>query len=419
MKKIVYCLSFFFAFELHAQDTVYAKKIIADLCSPKMAGRGYVNKGDKKAANYIKKEFVKLGLKKANSNSYYQPFSFPVNTFPKTVEVEYNGKKLIAGVDFIINADCNYFEFDGEVDFIQTSEMNDSNHYDFKGFRLQNVIIDTLFKKNEKAAINWKKYSTDYKKQLIIKLTNDKLTYTSSYELKKNCLITLKSSVFNRDSKSHFKIKIVNKFYQKYTSQNVIGMIEGTTHKDSFIVFTAHYDHLGKLGKTAYFPGANDNASGVAMMLNLAKYFSKNPQKYSLLFIAFSGEETGLIGSQYYVRNPIIPLENMSFLINIDLMGNGAEGVMAVNGSVYKKQLEWLKNINDKMNYLPQIKVRGKAANSDHYYFSEAGVPCFFFYLMGNYPYYHDVFDKPSNLPLTNYSNAFLLFRDFIIRLQN
>ncbi len=419
MKKYLLFIFIVFSTYSKAQDTVYARKIIADLCSPKMAGRGYVNNGDKKAAKYIQKEFVKLGLKKANSKSYFQPFSFPVNTFPKTVEVEYNGKKLIAGVDFIINPDCNFFEFEGDIEFILTNEMNDSNHYDFKGFRLQHVVIDTFIKSNEKAAINWKKYSSDYKKQLIIKLTNDKLTYSSSYQVRNNCVITLKSTVVSRESKAHFKIKIINKFHQKYTSQNVLGMIEGTTHKDSFIVFTAHYDHLGKLGNTAYFPGANDNASGVAMMLNLAKYFSKNPQKYSLLFIAFSGEETGLIGSQYYVQNPIIPLENMSFLINIDLMGNGAEGVMAVNGTVYKKQLEWLKNINDKMNYLPQIKVRGKAANSDHYYFSEAGVPSFFFYLMGNYPYYHDVFDKPSVLPLTNFSNAFFLFRDFIIRLQN
>lgn len=419
MKYFAIFLSLFFFSLLDAQDTVYAKKIIADLCSPKFAGRGYVNNGDKKAAKYIQKQFVKLGLKKANSNSYFQKFSFPVNTFPKTVEVEYNGKKLIAGVDFIINPDCNLFEFEGDVEFVSFNEMTDSSHYDTKGFRLQQAIIDTLVKNNEKSAINWKKYSSDYKKQLIVKLTNDKLTYSSSYQIKNNCVITLKSSVYNRESKAHFKINIVNKFYQKYTSQNVLGMIEGTTNKDSFIVFTAHYDHLGKLGKNAYFPGANDNASGVAMMLNLAKYFSKNPQKYSLLFIAFSGEETGLIGSQYYVQNPIIPLENMSFLINIDLMGNGAEGVMAVNGTVYKKQLEWLRTINDKMNYLPQIKVRGKAANSDHYYFSEAGVPSFFFYLMGNYPYYHDVYDKPSNLPLTNYSNAFLLFRDFIIRLQN
>src|SRR6478735_8237404 len=105
----------------------------------------------------------------------------------------------------------------------------------------------------------------------------------------------------------------------------------------------------------------------------------------------------------------------MHFLINIDLMGNGAEGVMAVNGSTYKSQYNLLTSINTKHQYLPAVKARGKAANSDHYYFSEAGVPCFFFYLMGPYPYYHDINDKASAVPFSNFSNAFMLFRDFII----
>ena len=99
-------------------------------------------------------------------------------------------------------------------------------------------------------------------------------------------------------------------------------------------------------------------------------------------------------------------------------MGNGAEGVMTVNGANYKEQYDLLSNLNIKNNYLPAVKARGKAKNSDHYYFSEAGVPCFFFYLMGPYPFYHDIHDKASAVPFTNFENAFSLFRDFIIGLQ-
>src|SRR4030095_9120627 len=108
---------------------------------------------------------------------------------------------------------------------------------------------------------------------------------------------------------------------------NVLGMVPGTLYPDSFIVFTAHYDHLGRMGKKALFPGANDNASGSAMIIDLARYYAQpaNRPKCSLLFIAFAGEEAGLIGSRYYTENPILPLEQIKFLINLDLMGNGEE----------------------------------------------------------------------------------------------
>ncbi len=88
----------------------------------------------------------------------------------------------------------------------------------------------------------------------------------------------------------------------------MIATIKGTAIPDSFLVFSAHYDHLGQMGKDIYFPGANDNASGTSMLLNLAKYYSQNRPKYSVLFIAFGGEEAGLIGSEYYVKNPLVPL---------------------------------------------------------------------------------------------------------------
>lgn len=418
MKLIISFFLLLNYFHLQAQDTIYARKVLNTLCSEKYAGRGYANNGDKKAAAYIQSEFRSIGLKKVKG-AYTQKFSFPVNTFPKKVTVKYNGKLLEAGKDYIINAGCKDFHFSGTVPYASVKDMSDSSYYDRIGYHQKTAVLDTFNKKySTEAEITYKKYQKDFKKELIIKLTNEKMTWTTSYEQDNNCIITLKDHVFDRSQPARFEIDIDSKFYNPYTSQNVLGMLEGTSRKDSFIVFTAHYDHLGMMGKTAMFPGANDNASGIAMMLELAKYFKAHPQKYSLLFIAFSGEEAGLIGSQYFVKNPLVPMENIRFLINIDLMGNGAEGVMAVNGNIFKEQLNLLTKINTKNNYLPAVKSRGKAANSDHYYFSEAGVPCFFFYLMGPYPFYHDVYDKASAVPFTNFSNAFLLFRDFIIALQ-
>jgi aminopeptidase YwaD len=417
MKAIILLIFVSICVQVQCQDTTYARKILGDLCSPAFKGRGYVGKGDAKAAKYIAAQFKSLGLQKVNK-SYFQKFTFPVNTFPGDVEVTYNGQLLTAGVDYIIDPACPAFEYHGPVDFVGLSELNDPMLYDQAKNRTR-AILDTFTGKYfEEAAISSKKYTTDRKNQLIIQLSNDKLTWSSSPVLNNKCIITLKSHVFDRSVPANFDIRIKNRFFSEYTSQNVLGMIEGTSRKDSFIVFTAHYDHLGMMGPTAMFPGANDNASGIAMMLNLAKYFSEHPQKYSLLFIAFSGEENGLIGSNYYVKNPLFPLNNIRFLINIDLMGNGAEGVMTVNGTVFTDEFNSLKKINEREKYLPAVKVRGKARNSDHYWFSEAGVPCFFFYLMGPYPFYHDINDRASAVPFSNFSNAFLLFRDFIVELQ-
>ena len=196
-------------------------------------------------------------------------------------------------------------------------------------------------------------------------------------------------------------------------TENVLGFIEGTDRKDEVIVITAHYDHLGGMGPNTYFPGANDNASGVAMLLDLAKHYAKHPAKYSIAFIAFAAEEAGLLGSKYFTENPLIPLENIRFLWNLDLLGNGDAGATVVNATIHPKAFALLNNINHQQKYLTKITARGKAANSDHYFFSEKGVPAFFLYTQGGSSAYHDVDDMAKNLPLTAYENLFKLFIDF------
>ena len=166
-----------------------------------------------------------------------------------------------------------------------------------------------------------------------------------------------------------------------FKTHNVVGYIKGSLYPDSFIVYTAHYDHLGQMGKDVYFPGANDNASGVSMLLNLASYYEKkrkSTEKCSIAFIAFAGEEAGLIGSKYFTEHLLIPLGNMKFLINLDLLGTGNEGMMVVNATEFPRQFALLNGINKKKKYLRKIGERGKARNSDHYWFTEKGVPSFF-----------------------------------------
>ncbi|HVZ95813.1 MAG TPA: M28 family peptidase, partial [Chitinophagaceae bacterium] len=216
-----------------------------------------------------------------------------------------------------------------------------------------------------------------------------------------------------------YKMDIENKFINDFATANICGMVKGTEQPDSFIFITAHYDHLGGMGADTYFPGANDNASGVTLLLSLAKYYAAHPAKYSMGFILFAGEEAGLVGSKYYTGHPVVPLKNIRFLINTDLAGTGDEGITVVNATEYPKEFALMTKINDENKYLVKINSRGKAANSDHYFFTEKGVPSFFFYTMGGIKAYHDVFDRAATLPMNEQPELFDLLVKFNAAIMN
>jgi aminopeptidase YwaD len=361
---------------VEAQDTVYARSVIKKLTSKKFLGRGYVNNAVNKAAHYLKKEFKEIGLDPFNA-SFSQTYRFDVNSFPNKIDVVIDGKKLKAGEHFLIDP---------------TSQAINSN---FKLIRKDSLTF----------------VSANEGKEIELRLKK-KLTYTVATSLKNKVVVELLKDSFMSELKE-INVEFKNKFIRDFESQNIAGYVKGIEQPDSFLVFSAHYDHLGAMGKTAYFPGANDNASGVSMLLNLAKYYQKNPSKYSVAFLLFSGEEAGLLGSKYYTEHPLFPLKEIKFLTNLDLLGTGEDGIMVVNASVYKSQFEKLVSVNNQKKYVSQIKQRGKAANSDHYWFSEKGVPCFFIYTLGGITSYHDVYDIEKTLPLTDYYDVGKLLIDF------
>jgi hypothetical protein len=208
---------------------------------------------------------------------------------------------------------------------------------------------------------------------------------------------------------------------KNFVSENVVGMVKGTEKPDSFLVISAHYDHLGKMGTSsnnAVFRGANDNASGVALMLHLAAQIAAKPLPYSVVFIAFAGEEAGLLGSAHFVKTPMVKLKNIKFLINLDLLGTGDDGIMVVNATEFPKEWKMLDEINTENGWLKQIGQRGKAQNSDHYWFTEAGVPAFFIYTMGGVAAYHDIYDLPETLPLTKTEEVGKLILAFFERVS-
>lgn len=426
MKKIITTsfLCFFTYSSLFSQEIkngevyAYARKIVDTMASQSMHGRGYVNGGDSIAANYLKNEFSKIGLKSFGSD-YYQRMSFAINTFPNKVSVQINGKELVAGKDYIIYAHSP--ASGGDYIIVRADDLLVQNKKKFKKFLKQNfsdkvvMVNDTGKQTKELNDI----LGNSIRAKAIISL-KDKLTLSMSQTVSDYPIIEiLRTSLLSEPKQIAFDIK--NKFIPNHSSQNVIGYIPGSVYPDSFIVYSAHYDHLGHMGKDVYFPGANDNASGCAMLLNLANYYSKpeNKPKYSIAFMAFCGEEVGLLGSKYYTENPFFPLKNIKFVFNMDIMGTGEEGITVVNGTIFKNEFDKLKEINTQHNFIKDVKIRGKAANSDHYFFSEKGVKAFFIYSMGGIKAYHDIYDRPETLPLNEFENMFKLITKFGESLQN
>ena len=158
---------------------------------------------------------------------------------------------------------------------------------------------------------------------------------------------------------------------------NVIGVIEGRDPqlKREAIVIGAHYDHLGHGGQgsleansTAIHFGADDNASGTSAIIELARRFAKEKDnKRTIIFIAFSGEEEGLLGSKYYVEHPVFPLENTVAMINLDMVGRLKDNKLTIGGIGTAAEM---KSLVENTNKLP-LTVSGGMGGKEQWSYAE------------------------------------------------
>ena len=404
---------------LWAQDRAQATLDIEVLASDSFAGRGYVDQGELKAANYIAERMQEAGLQALN-DTWFQHFSMPVNTIPN-LSMSIDGAELEPGVDYMVSPVSPSATVSGKL-FPFSLKMLHSEDAGRKARRATRKgwipVIPVLDPNDSLAQAAVEEIKRCARSEVLIFL-KDRLVWSVGHEQTERCHIWLLSSAFDPYAEE-VTVTVQASLIPDYQTQNVVGRLPGTGQSDSLIILCGHYDHLGQMGE-AIFHGANDNASGIAMLLDLASYFADHPQRYDVLFVAFGGEEAGLVGSHYFVEHPPegISLDRIRFVFNMDLMGNGQEGATIVNGKIFTQAFDRLVQLNTEGDYLPVIKARGKSANSDHYFFSEAGIPAFFIYLMGPYSHYHIPLDNAQELVLTEYyERAFYLIRDFIIDLN-
>lgn len=360
-----------------------ARRITKVLCSDSLYGRGYLKDGTNKAGRFLAKEFELSGLTPyVNDSSYLQPFSLDVNTFPNEVSLSVNGEQLDPGIDFVIDpmSGGHY----GTMRFIHMDSTIMENPEALKPMiaKVKNEEANAFYIDLVGASASLEAELQYQLKGLarfgpVVFTTSRKFTWGVGRTKLNYPIFIVKEDKISQEDEVTFNVDAT--LEKNFVSNNVVGFLPGTKKRSKTIVFTAHYDHLGGMGtkESTYFPGANDNASGTAMLVSMADYFRENRTKYNMLFIAFAGEEAGLVGSEYFVNNSPIKMKKIKFLLNLDIMGSGEKGITVVNGSVLEKPFEKLKKINDKKEYLAQVKKRGETQNSDHYYFYKEGVPSF------------------------------------------
>ena len=403
--KNCFIITFLFltSFHLFSQDSIRFYNTIDSLSSEYFYGRGYTNQGHIKVADYLKEIF------RTADKLEKQPFDFTINQFYGEMELILDEDTLAPCYDYI------------PLPQASTGTGNLSiKVLDSVFFANQSLIDKFIKKKIGKCAVV---YNSKFESKItdqpslrrkiyleagaILNLTSGETLKSFALESWMPPAFSVKLEKFTNQKKIKFELK---QKPQKITSNNIIATIKGTDSALKEMIICAHYDHVGGY-KNCYIPGANDNATGTAMLIELFYYFSKNKPKRTIKFIAFAGEEVGLLGSSYYVNHA--NLENIVFVLNLDLYGGGSGGGTGVNGKIFEEQFLQLTTINATEKYVSKIKARGEAANSDHYYFSKNSVPAFFIYSNGDVGGYHNINDTPDKLERGYFNSLFMLLKDF------
>ncbi len=178
---------------------------------------------------------------------------------------------------------------------------------------------------------------------------------------------------------------------------NIAGVVEGSDpeRKDEYIILGAHYDHLGyelKNEERVVFPGADDNASGVASIIELGRYFAQNPHllKRSLIIVAFDAEESGLIGSEYFVNNSPVPLESIKVMFSMDMVGmyEANQGVELKNMASLEGGVRLAEEVADQQSIQISKTAQNIQRRTDSAPFERKGIPAIHVFTGTNSPYH-------------------------------
>ena len=399
-----------------AQDLPRYKKIVKQLSSAKYQGRGYARDGVRRAGKYIARQFEKAGADEVT----LQPFTLDINTFNGDMEMWADGRKLVAGIDFSMREyspgvhgefpvyHVDTLNFDEEKLFADLAKPENANCL---------VCCEFWFTYKHRAAFSKLQKKNGCTNAGLLYEWTSPIKFYKAYGEKvvdKPIVWVTPEAIAGVRS---VKLNVDNEFLKGYETENVIARVNGRRH-DGCYVFTAHYDHLGNLGRKVYYPGANDNASGTAAIILLAKYYAEHQPEYDMYFIAFSGEDANLRGSTWYAEHPVVPLDQIRYLFNLDMIGDDNPVQYCEVSDAGMEKYPLFEQVNRDEGLFRALNRGDLAANSDHYPFATRGVPCIFLENQEGsaFPYYHTPEDNKKTVRFDSYEPVFRLVTGFIER---
>lgn len=408
------------------------KTYISFLADDKLEGRRAGSNGEKLAGEYISNEFSKTGITPKGTNGYYQPFEI------------YEGKQINTATHFIINnnpllVSKDFFPlvYSANISLealpaIAVKETDMPWFYDLKD-GLEENKNNPHFDINEYVKTYSKKAKNSGASAIILYNTSaneDKLQFDSKDKSEKMDIPVVyvsKEAVkkYFVDESATLDIKLkIDIGDKKRTGNNVLGYIDNGAA--STVILGAHFDHLGygedgnsmlRTGEKLIHNGADDNASGTAALITLAKMLKQSKQKSNnYLFIAFSGEELGLNGSKYFSDNPTIDLKSVNYMINMDMIGrlNDSTNVLTVGGYGTSPQWSSVINLNDKKSpFIIKVDSSGTGP-SDHQTFYRKEIPVLFFFT-GLHTDYHKPGDDADKINYTGEMRIINYIRNIVL----
>lgn len=420
----------------------------AELSSDRFKGRLSGSPEYLEAASWCAEKFAGWGIQPANKGSYFQYFANPYSEVKSLGEVIYsNGpvSRLLTFPDeYLPGSNSSSGTVSAELVYVGFGITAPELDYDdYENVDVQGKIIvlepGIPYTKNDSVQQKWTPYAYHrYKFENAVKhgaagmiynslIANPNTVHISGFvyahvgekmietlfaDAGKNYL-EVKKKLANYDKPSFafpsaqkIKISAQTSYFPDAQACNVVGMIQGVDPelKNEVIIVGGHLDGQGSMGNVV-FPGALDNASGVADILAAAKALAASEVKprRSVLFVLFGGEECGLYGSEYYVKNPVFALDKTKLMINLDMVGNGTGFFMAAAKS-YPALFRHFEAANN--SYIHRVMDASEyrksysRPRSDASHFENAGIKTFGFWTRNSvYPvYYHHPLDKTDVL---------------------
>lgn len=447
--------------EKYAADITPAalKAKLSVIAGAEMEGRETASPGQRRAATYIENHFKMLGLKPGAAAGYQMPFAIYQDTM-LDASLSINGRKLELNKDYTFSMTSLPTHSFAASDVVFASfGMQDSSRSDYKDLEVKNkwlVLIDgspsqmdapattqqpmgrrgfgsgleKIRLAREKGAKGIIIISKDFPRTSALQLIGNKYTKKPAASIPiLNVSMAVGAEILGKNFTAFtdlknvatgiYKTKIASsayRFTKLLRSTNVLGVIEGSDKKDEYVFLTGHYDHIGMRNGVIYY-GADDDGSGTTAVLQMAEAFAKakaegNGPRRTMVFMTVSGEENGLLGSDFYTSNPLYPLKQTTVDLNTDMIGridpsykgDSLNYVFAIGEDKLSSDLQGITDSVNKKYINMEIDRRYNDVKdpnrfyyrSDHYNFAKNGVPIIF-YFNGSHADYHrptDTVDK-------------------------